>query len=686
MRFGFYLKFAVGGMRRNKRLYVPYLLASTGMVAMFNIVYALSQTTNFDKMPGGGFLQSMLGLGAGVIGFFSLIFLFYTNSFLIRRRDREFGLYNVLGMGKRELVRVLFWQTLIIAVTSLGCGLLLGALLYKFFELGMVNLAGGEVTYAINVSQSAIKSTLLLFGIIFVLIFLNSLRKLHTSSATELLRSENAGEKPPKANWVGGALGLVILVAAYTIAVRIDNPLDALLWFFAAVLLVIVATYLIFIAGSVAMCRLMQKSKRYYYNAKHFVSVSSMAYRMKRNGAGLASICILLTMVLVMIASTACLYFGAENALRSRYPRNIILELRPEEPEGLSDAAVQTYRDLAQETLKKENVQPESLMEYRSAYLTGMLENGVLRYDASELERFSPSAYSGVTTVYFIPLSDYNRMSGETITLAQGEALAYGYRMRYNEPSFSVVGTQVSYRIVQTLDTFPVPDGSAVASVLPSLYLVVPDFDAAIVPLSKLADYNGERALGMHWFYGFDLAQDARTHLAVYNGMRQAVRDASINLGDSALNSYSISCAEAEREEFYGMFGGLFFLGILLSIVFLTAAVLIIYYKQISEGYEDQSRFTIMRKVGMTAREVRRSINSQMLSVFFLPIGFAGLHLCFAFPMLQKMLLMFSLTDVRFLALCTITCLLVFSVFYLIVYRLTSNSYYAIVSGLRKTE
>ena len=307
MNFGFYPKLALTGIRKNGRLYVPYLLTCICMVMMFYIIAFLSMNEGVGAMQGGETLQAMLSFGYYIMGVFSLIFLFYTNSFLIRRRKKEFGLYNILGMGKWNIARILVWESLIVTAVSLAGGLLCGVLFSKLAELVMVRMLGGQAAFNFTVDFSCIVQTVVLFAAIFLLILLKALRQIHVSNPVELLHSENVGEKPPKANWLVALVGAVLLGTAYVLAVTISDPISALVWFFVAVLMVILATYLLFIAGSVVFCKLLQKNKRYYYKTNHFVSVSSMMYRMKRNGAGLASICILSTMVLVMISSTMSL-------------------------------------------------------------------------------------------------------------------------------------------------------------------------------------------------------------------------------------------------------------------------------------------------------------------------------------------------------------------------------------------
>ena len=329
MKMTFYPKMAWMGIRKNSRMYIPYLLTCAGMIAMYYIMAFLAFSNVLLKVEGGEILNAIMGLGSIVIGVFALIFLFYTNSFLIRRRKKEFGLYNILGMGKANLAHVLIWENVMSFLISLGGGLTVGILLSKFSELCLLKLVHMETGFSMQIDWEALCRTVTLFAVIFLLLLLNALRQVRLANPIELLHSEQVGEKPPRANWILAIAGAVILAGAYYIAVSIEDPITAMLWFFVAVVMVIIATYLLFIAGSVTLCRILQRKKKYYYKTQHFISVSSMMYRMKRNGAGLASICILGTMVLVMLSSTICMYVGAEDALRGQYPRNINITVAP---------------------------------------------------------------------------------------------------------------------------------------------------------------------------------------------------------------------------------------------------------------------------------------------------------------------------------------------------------------------
>ena len=678
MKMGFYPRLAFDGIRKNKRLVLPFILTCTGMIMMYYIIAFLRDSEAISAMKGGETIGSILGLGTYVIAFFACIFLFYTNSFLMRRRKKEFGLYNILGMGKRNIGRILFWESLLIAAFSLSVGLLCGMAFSKVAELFLISLMQGNVSYTLSVSAQGIRETITAFGFIFILLFLNAFRQVRFGSAISLVRSENAGEKPPKGNWFWGILGVIILGIAYYLAISINNPLSALLVFFAAVLMVILATYLIMIAGSVFFCRILQKKKKYYYKSNHFVSVSSMVYRMKRNGAGLASICILATMVLVMISSTTCLYFGSEGALRSRYPRDINMEFMLEDTSGLSDANIASLQGAIDEELASNHVALQNFYSYRNISIAGMLQGNVVECDPTVLDSFAITSLSDIYEFYFVPLADYNRMMGTHDVLADGEALLYINRGSYEGDTLSFQGGQ-SFQIVKQIEAFS-ENGMSAMDIVTSIILVVPDLEKSIEGLSEKADYIGNRMISIKWIYNFDTGLEAEDQIQLSDTLYERFHSTETHRQYGILYAHCES-QQAEREDFYSLYGGLFYLGVLLSLVFILAAVLIIYYKQISEGYEDQGRFEIMQKVGMTKQEIRKSINSQLLTVFFLPLVLATLHLAFAFPLIRKLLLLFNLNNVLLFAFTTIISIIAFAIFYTLVYRITSNAYYHIVSG-----
>ena len=684
-----YRHLAWDGIRKNSRLYVPYLLTGVGAVSFFYILVALSRLPE-GTLPGSGSVQVILNLGSFVLWVFSLLLLFYTHSFLIRRRNREFALYNVLGMGKRDIARILCWETLLSGGISLAGGLALGILLGKLAELGLLRMVGAATDMVYRVSAGGLLLTLGLYGAIYLLILLSSLLRVGRSTAVQLMRSQAEGEKPPRANWALAVLGVLLLAGAYYLAVTIREPLAALTWFFIAVLMVIAATYLLFISGSVALCRLLQKNPRFYYQKRHFVSVSSLVYRMERNGAGLASICILGTMVLVMLSSTTCMYYGVEDALHQRYPRDIGVECYfGDRLDQMDEAHLDILRAAVADAADAMGSSRDNVQDYRAAWLYGILTpDGALR-SASD----SGGPASEMTRVTLISLPDYNALTGTELTLSDGEVYVYGHRMTYTAPRFTVGDT--TWRVKSLLDRCAV-NGASAADVTPSLYVVVPDFESAARLLLDLSA-NSDLSVQLRWYYQFDsdLPDDAQhSGSASYEegGTPRNLTDAlelalyNVYAETGLTTGWEVESLAANRSDFYGAYGGLFFLGIMLSVVFSLAAVSIIYYKQVCEGYEDQSRFAIMQKVGMTKQDIRRSINSQLLTVFFLPMALSGVHLCFAFPFIHKLLLLFNLSNTSLLIGTTVVCYVAFALLYTLAYKLTSNAYYHIVSGAAERE
>ncbi|MDF2843159.1 MAG: putative ABC-type transport system involved in lysophospholipase biosynthesis, permease component [Herbinix sp.] len=681
MKFAFYPKLAFHGVCKNKKLYFPYILTSLGMVMMFYIISFLSYTPVLDHMRGGPNLKMIMGLGSWVIGIFAVIFLFYTNSFLLRGRKKEFGLYNILGMGKFNIGRILLWESIMIGVFSLVIGLFMGVILSKFAELGLVNIIFEDINYDFHVSKAALTQSIILFSVIFILILINGLRQVHLANPVALLHSENVGEKPPKANWVFGILGFLLLGGAYYIAVTIESPLSALIWFFVAVVMVILGTYLIFIAGSVLFCRILQKNKRYYYNPNHFVSISSMVYRMKRNGAGLASICILGTMVLVMITGSACLYFGAEDSLHKRYPRDIASEITVNSIEGLSYDKIDILRGKLEKLINENHVNPIDVLDYRTASIAGLTMDGILDVDVDTNE-FSTENFDDLRQIYFIPLEDYNRAMKEDHVLAADQILLSTVRTDYNYDTFTLKGGK-TFTIAEKTEGF-IGSGDMFMNIIPSIIVVLPDLEHNLRNILDKKDDKDNKMLRLNWFYSFNTDESSAKEMDLKMQISELFRNIAIeeNEGGYIYSSY-VESLEENRSDFYSTYGGLFFIGIMLSTVFIFATVLIIYYKQISEGFEDQSRFDIMQKVGMSKKDIKKNINSQMLTVFFMPLAAAVIHLSFAFPMIRRLLMLFNLRNLPLLLTTAGISVVIFAIFYSLVYRITSNAYYSIVSGTK---
>lgn len=668
----FYPRLALTGMIKNKKIYLPYILTCTAMNAMFYIITALCSDKMLETIPHSDTVAQVLNLGSWMTGIFSLIFLFYTNSFLVRRRNTEFGLYNILGLSKRNICRVVLCETLMTALVSTLAGAALGILFSKAAQLVLLNMMQSEIQLEFSVSLTALLKELAVFGAIHAVIFISSVRKINTTNTAELLHSDSFGEKPPKGNLFVGLIGVALLAVSYTLAVTVKQPITALVLFFFAVIMVIVGTYMVFISGSVVLCRLLKKNKNYYYKPQHFISVSSMAYRMKRNGAGLASICILATMVLVMLTGSGCLFFGSEDALRARYPRDVVITADFENAEQMS-AHLPGFNSAVKKTAESCGINENDVFTYSYANIAGVVsKDGSFEPD--------PTAF-GMTVIpddfmqlYFISLDDYNRMYGKNITLGENEALIYTVH--------SVLGCDslthkngLKLKIVGSVPELYL-DGNIAADITPAAGIIVPDLEKTLAPLSGLVDMAGEKMLVHSWIYAFNSSASPEKTQAAADEISRALEKAKGN-GQMKILTETL---EENRQDFYGTFGSLFFLGIMLSVVFILAAVLIIYYKQISEGFEDSARFEIMQKVGMTKSDIKKSINSQLLTVFFMPLGFAVLHLCFAFPIIKRLLMMFHLTNVPLLAGTAAAAAAVFALLYAVVYKITSRVYYNIVS------
>ena len=609
----------------------------------------------------------ILSWGTGVIAVFAVVFLFYTNSFIIRRRKKEFGLYNILGMGKKNIAVILIWETLIIFLISVAAGLGLGIAFSKLSELITAKILGDEAVFGFTIEWRSVKNSVLLFAVAFALILLNSLRQIHLSKPIELLRSENTGEKPPKANILLAVLGILLLAAAYYISCTIEDPMSALAMFFVAVIMVIAATYMLFTVGSVALCKLLKKNKKYYYKTEHFVSVSSMAYRMKRNGASLASICILSTMVLVMISSTLCLYAGKEDSMHRRYPRDIIIETYS--TDGMYTEPV---HDAAQKVLDEHGLNAQDLLYYQYLSVTGLLDGSVISFDSEEADL----DFSKLRQLFFLTIDEYNRLTNKNETIADDEIIIYTPKSEYDYDELTIDGLE-TMRIKKQADEF-ISNGEETSTAFASIFIFVSDTDKLNEIDSLQKQIYGENASIMEDYYGFNLDCDDEAEVEVISDIQKEI--SSLMDEDEAFPEVDSESLAENKQSFYSMFGGLFFLGILLSIVFISAAVLIMYYKQITEGYEDAERFEIMQKVGMTKREIRRSINSQILTVFFAPLLMAGLHTGFAFPILSRLLEAFGLFNVPLLIAVTAGVFAVFALFYVLVYKITSRSYYRVVS------
>ncbi|MCQ2463116.1 MAG: ABC transporter permease [Clostridia bacterium] len=668
-----FAKMAFVGIERNRRLYLPYIFSCIGTVAMAYIVQYISVSPAISQLKGGNTLAAALSMCKLVILVFSLIFLFYTNSFLSRRRNREYGLYSILGVDKKGLIRIAAWESLTVSAISIIGGTVLGAALSKLAELGLIRLIHTQADYSVPVSAGCIGYTALEFAVIFALLYIASVIRICRCNTLELMKSEQTGEKPPKASALLAVAGAVILAGAYFIAVSVKNPISTLFMFFIAVLMVIAATYLLFISGSVFLCRILVKNKSYYYKKNHFVSVSSMAYRMKRNGAGLAGICILSTMVLVMIGSSSSLFFGAEESIKSRYPYDNEINVYIPALEQIEDNKTDEIKQVYEKIIRENAAEAKNVSEFTYCKISGLdSADGKIQLDPGE--SFSVLSYDRLRTFYFLTQDEYNRCTGERISLSAGEAAVSTLHCKFNAPVLEI--GEMKLKIKEKCGEFTAL-GEANSNVVPSVVVVVPDYDT-VKPLEKLTYGENERMLEIQWHYAYDLDESDELTAAIYEQQLDCLE--KIDFINSDGISYNSGCRTKERADFYITFGGLFFIGIILSVLFILAQVLIIYYKQITEGYEDRARFAILQKVGMTKDDIKKSINSQVLTVFFAPLIMAGIHFAFAFSPIWKILQLFNLNDLKLVVLVSLAAFAVFGLCYTGIYRLTAKAYYKIVS------
>lgn len=678
MNKGFYTKLAVSNLKKNAKTYLPYILSSIFCVAMFYIMSMLS-TTKFLEHDS---LKQMLTLGVYTIGIFSVIFLFYTNSFLIKRRKMEFGLFNVLGMNKRHIAKVISLETLFTSIISLGLGLVAGMLLSKLMYLILGRIINFKLQDVIMIEPHAIVSTLILFLIVFALTLLNSMRMIHLSKPIELLRGGQTGEKEPKTKWILTVLGLISLGIGYYLAVTIDNPIDAMLYFFVAVIFVIIGTYCLFASISIFVLKMLKRNKNYYYKTNHFISVSSMMYRMKQNAVGLANICILSTVVLVTISTTVSLYVGVDDILNERFPKDIsVTASYSEENKTKIDEAIDTVLDKS----GYEASNRDELVFY-SGVAAG--ENGQFIHQP----HFDDGEKQNQYIIVAITADNYNKLTGEDADINKDEAIVYMNKNIYKGEKLSV-----GSRTFKVMDSRSVLDKTkdseiiaryADSTSIDAMVLIVSDDEvqqqiaaegiAALNPTISTNNY-GIAMNGMQMIIDFDVDASNQEQIKLESVLNKAIE--KVDKTDVGGDNLYVESRSAKINSFYNTYGGLFFLGIYLGIIFLMATVIIIYYKQISEGYEDKERFKIMQNVGLTKREVRKAIRSQVLTMFFMPLIISCVHIAFAFPMISKMLQLFNLTNMRLFMICTIICAAVFALFYIGVYVMTSRQYYRIVES-----
>lgn len=637
-----YEKLAVTNLKNNRKTYVPYIFTGVLTVMMFYIIDALSKGKGITQNT----LKICLQYATGVLIVFAVIFLFYTNSFLIKRRKKEIGVYNILGMGKRHIARMMAIETILTAGISILGGLVFGVIFGKLMYLLLLKILHNSVDMQFSVNGTAIVQTVILFAGIFLLTYLYNILQIQLVNPVELLHGGNQGEKEPKSRWLLVIIGVAALGNGYWIALTTEAPLEALLKFFVAVVCVIIGTYALFIAGSIVVLKMLRKNKAYYYNPKHFISVSGMIYRMKQNGAGLANICVLSTMVLVMVSTTVSLYAGMEDILDSRFPRDVSIVCKQADVD---------HEEIIERLLKEQCEKAGVKITDRVWYRYGSM-NAVLKGDKLEnVNQYYPDNH-----FYYVEMmtqDEYNRIEKRNVSLEEQEILTYTTNGKCGKKQINIAGQ--NYLVKKELPEMTSQPKST-AEIYKTLYIVFANAEQIerIEPFSYADKFN---------LKGDDGKQK--------EALEQIQNEFYEKIPDGTMESRMLS-----RSSFYELYGGLFFIGIYLGSMFIMATVLIIYYKQISEGCDDRERYQIMQKVGMSKKEVKRSIRSQVLSVFFLPLIVAVIHVAVAFKVMTKILGVLNLTNVSLFAVCTIITIAVFAVFYIIVYSITAKEYYRIVN------
>ena len=656
----FYSKFALNNLVKNKRFILPYILSTIFTIASFYILTSLSLGKNLDKLPQGiSATKQVLGFGVIVIAIFSAIFLFYTYSFLIKRRVREFGLYSVLGMTKKQIARILILETIFIAVLTLVFGLAFGLLFDKLMLLVLLKLFTAGVSFGFVITPIAVFLTILLFGGIFFLLLIYTVIKISRLKIVALLKEENNGEREPKARLILAILGLGLTGYGYYLAQTIQNPIKAITMFFIAVLAVIFGTYLIFMAVSITVLKLMKNNKTFYYKPKNFISVSGLLYRMKRNAVGLANICILSTMVLVTMGTTSALYAGSEEAYNTRFPRDIIVN-GYRSTEGKLTEIEKNVKKATQDA----GVEAKDLVSYNMLNVVGRLNGTEISYETGNV-----GSLDKLRTVVVIELKDYNKVSKEQKTLNTGETLLFiDKKGKYEANEITVQG--VNLKIKEKLTDFPGALGTAAANIMDTYYVVVKDnadvkkIESALKKKLNISDGEGE----IFNYVGLNISDKSKEAKVIEN-FKQLEKEGNINIEGKAEN----------ETNFKGFYASFLFIGVFISMIFVVSQVVIMYYKQISEGYEDKGKFGIMRKVGLTDKQIKQSIRSQVLLIFFAPLAVATLHTVVAYPFIEKILKLFLATNNNVFLIALAVTIAVFGVFYLIVYLITSRIYYRII-------
>lgn len=659
-----YTKLAITNIKNNRQFYFPYLLTGIITVAMFYIMCALESNPGIQSMPGAKDLGLILRLGIGVIGIFAVIFLFYTNSFIIKRRKKELGIYNILGMEKRHIAKILSKEAFFTAIIAIGGGLVTGVLFHKLACMLLYRMIGFNGGITFSFSKKGVMITAILFAIVYLLTYIYDLFQVQLANPIELLQSGNKGEREPKTKAIMAVLGVLCLGTGYFIAITTKNPIKALTLFFVAVILVIIGTYLLFTAGIIALLKILRRNKGYYYQTKHFTSVSGMIYRMKQNAVGLANICILSTMVLVAVSTTVSLYVGVEDIMKERYPNEINIRAYYDTGAPSEDSIAPIVEKSVKESGRK--IRHEE--DYLELYFAAIKDQGQYSLDKEKVK----TAGDRVSGFVVLTREDCKKKYNEEIPeLAENEVALFTIKKTDMD---TLVLENRSYHVKEIKQFQNTEDFETIADIMDEYYYVIVNDVQDMERLWQLQkDIYQENSSSISRQVRLDIDGDSEQKKECFENIKTALGP------EQAKARILIDSRQSSLDEFYQIYGGFLFLGLFLGILFLMITVLIIFYKQISEGYDDKERFSIMEKVGMSNDEVKATIRSQVRAVFFLPILMAAIHVGMAFPMIKRLLSLFGLSNTALFAGCMAGTILVFVLIYLLVFLKTSKTYYKIV-------
>lgn len=658
-----YFRLAVTNLKNNRQFYLPYILAGIVCVMMFYIMRAIQGSTGIASMRGAGLLSIVLTMGLVIVGICACIFLFYTNSFVMKRRKKELGVYNILGMEKRHIAKVMAWESIMLYLLSVCGGLLVGIVFHKLAAMFLYKLTGVSESIPFYISGWGCLQTAELFGILYLLMLFYNFLQVRLANPIALLHGDSVGEREPKAKWFSAISGVICILAGYYLAVTVQDVIMAVNIFFVAVLLVIAGTYILFVSVSIAFLKILKGNKKYYYQTTHFITISGMLYRMKRNAVGLANICVLSTMVLVIISTTVCLYVGLEDSLKNNFPAEISITL---------------YRDFIPEESERELLMEQLFAagEEQNRKLTEVSEYAdivvVTHTEGNKVERFDNTNdsynFMEMGMLYLMTREDYERFTGHSYeVIPQGSVMVIS-PITFAEDSIVLFGTE--YPVARKMDfptDFPNKEIEGFLKPQQICYVIMED-TAALSPFLAESEVQ----------YHIEIETDGTPkERKMYASAVREVLDA--HRMEPGFQTRIVTARAEQRDSYMELNGGFLFLGLFLGSMFLMITVLIIYYKQISEGFEDRERFAIMIKVGMGRSMVKAAIDTQVRTVFFLPIAVAVIHLVMAFPMLKIILYMFGLMNTTLFVGCLVATVAVFAVIYFVVFRLTSSSYYRIV-------